>query len=1111
MKRSGLRATAILAAFLLLLPAAIPSLADGDSASSSAELAGGFAQPPPSARPWVYWFWLNGNVTRAGITADLEAMRRVGIGGVLIMSVDQGAPAGPLAFGSPAWIEMFRFACSEASRLGLQVNMTNDAGWCGSGGPWITPELSMQKLVWTTTALAGPGHVENELAAPKKIAGFYRDVAVIAFPTPANPTPLPHLAAATFLERKEVAAPMVAYPALPPAAIVPAGQVLDLTADFKDGQLAWNVPPGRWTVLRLGHTSTGVLNHPAPKGGLGLECDKLSQAAADAMFAGLMDKLIAAVGPLAGPTLVSTHIDSWEVGSQNWTADFPAQFRARRGYDLQRWLPVLTGQVVDSLEVSQRFLWDFRRTIAEMLNDNYAGPIEKLAREKGLRLSIEAYGDGPMDNISYGGRADEPMGEYWWPTLNSASSVRDMVFAGHTYGKRIIGAESFTASTDEKWLSSPALLKPLGDWAFCTGINRFVIHRYAMQPWLDRAPGMAMGPWGQHYERTQTWWEETLPWHTYLARCQYLLRQGLFHADICYLQPEGAPVSIPGLGPAGDNRPPYNYDGCTPEVVLTRMSVKDTRLVLPDGMSYRVLVLPDSRTMTPVLLDKIASLVRAGATVIGPRPEKSPSLTDYPACDAQLKSVAAQVWGDCDGVAIRQHAFGLGRVVWGRTANDVLAEAGVPADLQVDPQLAPWLDYIHRVLPNGDDLYFIANRREAAIDGTATFGVTGKSPAFWWPETGRIEPAAAWRDNGHATGIPLHLVANQSVFVVFAAGGASRDPVAAITLDRQPLAALANAGVSTIVIHKAIYGVPGDPSRSRNVLIHAQILARTVHLIHVTDMAKPVDPAPHVVKTLTLDVTVNGEPRILTGQDNGTIDLGGTGATSIAGLQATDRGDVLEAWRGGHYQLTTASGKTLDEDVSAPPPNQPIDGSWQVTFPPGGGAPPQITLPRLESWSQSTVPGVNYFSGTAVYRTTFTLDPERLAAGSGLYLDLGQVDVMARVTLNGRDLGTLWKPPYRVDIAGAAQPGENRLEVDVTNLWINRMIGDEHLPEDSVRKGGDIQAWPDWLLQDKPSPTGRYTFTTWRLWNKNSPLQESGLIGPVTLQFSRRVSLPAGF
>ena len=261
------------------------------------------------------------------------------------------------------------------------------------------------------------------------------------------------------------------------------------------------------------------------------------------------------------------------------------------------------------------------------------------------------------------------MGEFWsWSRYGAAESCTEMASAAHIYGKPILGAESFTANSGEKWQDYPGSIKELGDWAFCEGINRFVFHRYALQPWTNpnRPPGMSMGPWGLHYERTQTWWEQSKAWHEYLARCQYMLRQGLFAADLCFLEPEASPLGFHSPVKSGHDRPGYPFDGCTPEVVLTRMSVKDGRLVLPDGMSYRMLILPKVGAMTPRLLEKIKELVAASATVVGGPPSKSPSLSDYPKCDERVKSLAAQLWGTGEPpTEPATRPFGKGKIIWG--------------------------------------------------------------------------------------------------------------------------------------------------------------------------------------------------------------------------------------------------------------------------------------------------------------------------------------------------------------------------------------------------------------------------------------------------------------
>jgi len=1039
------------------------------------DLAKNFATPPKAARPWVYWFWLNGNITKEGITADLEAMKRVGIGGVLIMEVDQGMPQGPVDFMGASWRALFKHAVTEASRLGLEVNMNDDAGWNGSGGPWIKPPESMQRVTWSEISVEGAAHFEGKLPQPEMAAGFYRDIAVLALPTPG--------AFRIKSIQTKSGFPNFAYsgpPArdiLPPEMVIERSRIVDLTGKMDpDGKLVWEAPPGKWTIMRFGHTSTGAQNSPAPASGRGLECDKLSKEGSAAAFNGMMAKLIADVGPLAGKSLVATHVDSWENGAQNWTARMREEFQKRRAYDLLPYLPVITGRVVESLEVSERFLGDLRQTIAELIADNYAGHLSDLARAHGMRLSIEAYGgpsDAILDSGIYAGRADEPMCEFWigggaFPTCKAMSS------AAHTYGKTIVGAEAFTANSDERWREHPATIKALGDQAMCDGVNRFVFHRYAMQPWLNPKPGMMMGPWGLHYERTETWWEQSRPWHEYLTRCHYLLRQGRFAADICYVSGGGDP----------NNRQGYDFDNCTTEVLLTRMRVKHGRLVLPDGMSYRVLALRNAETMTPQVLRKIKQLVDAGATIVGAPPAKSPSLTDYPRCDAEVKQLANELWAS-------------GKVVTQKSPEQLLADQGVPPDFTSKYHL----NYIHRVA--GDtDIYFVANPHPSAVRTVAAFRAPGKQPKFWWPESGRIERAALYQEQAGVVNVALSLGPSESVFVIFRKSEKQVDPVVSVTRDGRALLP-EEAPAEQIVINRASYGVPNDPSRTREV---REAVQRRVDAgewdFPVSVMAAGGDPAVGVVKILSIDYTTRGNKATATAVDGEIMFFPADGLTGPkAEIRQTASGKlVLEAWQSGHYEIKTASGRVIGCDVPALPALEEIGAQWRVAFDPKWGGPAEATFDKLADWTQRSEDGIKYYSGTADYRTTFTLAgaPRQ---GARILLDLGKVAVMAEVILNGRNLGILWKPPFRVDATEALQAGSNTLEIKVTNLLINRMIGDELLPEDSERPdGGTLKKWPQWLLEGKPSPTGRFTFAGWRLWGKGEALQESGLLGPVTLQ-----------
>lgn len=1138
---------------LLLLLAFLAPLRAADS------LERGFNHPPPSARPWVYWFPLDGNISSNGITADLEAMQRVGIGGVLYMETEQGTPKGPAKFGGALWRDLFKHICAEAHRLGLEVNMNNDAGWCGSGGPWITPETSMQKIVWTETNIAGPLRFDGQLREPQKAANYYGDIAVFAFPTPGVKASIAHLSEKSALTKEEV--PLSAtFPTIPPEAVVARDRILDLTTNLgSDGHLTWDVPAGQWTLLRVGHTSTGTDNHPAPMEGRGLESDKLSKEATDLHFDSLMAKLIADNRPLTGTkrTLVATHIDSWETGSQNWTPKWREEFQRLRGYDPRPYLPVIAGEVVDSIEVSERFLWDVRMTVNDLLLENYARQMRTLAHRHGMRLSIEAYDGVPADDLTYGGCADEPMAEFWsWDKFGAAYSCTEMSSAAHVYGRRILGAESFTATDAEKWQGHPAKIKDLGDWAFCEGINRFVFHRYALQPWTnpDRPPGISMGPWGLHYERTQTWWEQSRAWHEYLARCQFILQQGLFVADLCFLAPERSPQRFKSPVKSGYDRPVYNFDACPPEVLLTRMEVRHGRLVLPDGMSYRMLVLPKAETMTPRLLRKIRDLVNAGATVLGAPPRKSPSLRDYPSCDQEVQSLTRELWGAdpaSDGFPGRR--LGKGRVIWASELGGP-QDPSEPADGSFDQAKWIWfqegspavsappgkryfrcdfnveatspIDSAKLVMTADNEFQCWVNGQSAGQGNDFHRGFSMDVRALLKPGTNSLAVAAVnltdtpnpagliaalkikYRD-GHAQEVRTDKswLAAQSEPTNWIAGADSAEGWSP-ALELGPLGMEPWGEVETPESRARRDEIPdiAIPSRvlaQMNVRpdFEADTRLRYIHKrIGDTEVYFIANPEPHETNFFCTFRVTSKQPE-LWWPDTGRTELAGAYELKDDCMRLPLRfepsGSVFVVFRkklGNHRPVNGAKNWLEFKPLEA------IGGSWEASFDPKWGGPSSpVTFDTLEDWSKRPEPGVRYYSGTAIYRKKFNLDATR-SAGERRFLDLGKVQVMAEVTLNGKDLGILWKPPFRVEVTDALKAGENTLELRVVNLWINRLIGDEQLPEDSDRNpNGTLKSWPVWLGTGKPSPTGRYTFTSWRLWKKDEPLVESGLLGPVRL------------
>jgi hypothetical protein len=1066
-------------------------------------LEAGFRAPPASARPRVWWHWMNGNVTREGITRDLEAMKRVGIAGVQIFTADLDTPVDvpkPIVYMSPEWLDMIKFAAEECERLDLEMTIHSAAGWSETGGTWVNPEDGMQRLVWSEATIDGPRRYDERLPSPPSVFGpfqslsaarmgklppspgaerfLYRDVAVLAAPVPgaeADAVPAPTLTSAapgfdaravsdgdgntrrelrfasggdrsvvvrldyaqpvtirswttwTLGEQQPAAleasddgrryraiarstpesywsaptektvsfAPVTArhfrvvftprdpkqqtfelaelrlsprarvnrfedkalfsmvhdYPSIQTtdgdgAHAVAPDRVTDLSSYLDgDGRLHWDVPPGRWRVWRLGHAPTGQQNGPAPKEARGLEVDKLDARAVEAYFDGFVPAIQRSLGPLFGSRLQYVLMDSWEASHQNWTPRFADEFARRRGYDPRPYLPVMTGQIIGSPAVSDRFLEDVRRTLADLVADHHYRKFADLLHARGLRLYAESIGiHQPMvtDELTVRGIPDVPMGEFWVRLKEPIEQEEDCKLtasAAHIYGKPIAAAEAFTTDGGKPSFGvSPFMMKRVGDLNFAAGINRFVIHEYAHQPTDARKPGFTLGPFGLMFNRQITWWEQSAAWLDYLARTSFLLQQGSFRADVLYYYGESVPVTVPArknIRPAVADG--YDYDFVNADVLTSRLRVgPGGELQLPDGPRYRLLVLT-SREHSPRVLERVRELVLAGATVVGERPRRAVGLAGYPASDEAIGRLASELWGACDGTKACDHHVGTrgGRVVTGRSVADVLRELRVDEDVRVSAPADARVAWIHRATADAD-LYFLSNQSASAAEWQVDLRVVGRAPELWHPDTGGIEPAARWRVEGTHTRVTLPMDAAGSVFVVFRRAG--------------------------------------SPPRA---------------------------------------------------------------------------------------------------SVAPPRPAQAVPGPWRVSF--TGVAAPQATIvTTLASWTESPDASLRFFSGTGTYKTTFQLE-----RGGSTTLDLGQVHEFADVSVDGKRFATLWKPPYRVDL-GRLAPGRHELEVRVTNLWPNRLIGDAALP-----------------------PERRSTWTTHNTLTKDSALTPSGLLGPVTVQQRR--------
>jgi hypothetical protein len=620
-------------------------------------------------------------------------------------------------------------------------------------------------------------------------------------------------------------------------------------------------------------------------------------------------------------------------------------------------------------------------------------------------------------------------------------------------------------------------------------------------------PGMTMGPWGTNFERTITWWEQSRAWLAYISRCQYLLQAGRFAADIVYFEGDDGPNDLPllkgNLVPEG-----YDYDGCDATAVQ-RMTVENGEIVLPSGMHYAVLMLPDTPYLTVKSLRKITELVRDGATIIGKPFTASPTLSEQGAGDAEIKILSTLLWGDTVSIpgAIRQ--VGKGHVITAPATTKATPFPFLAPDVSPTTGNTRSLVWIHRKMDD-TDLYFVANQRTQPLHRSISFRITGRQPELWNPETGTIENAPIWRTKDSRTEVDLTLGPAESVFVVFRKPAGHTPHLTRLTAPGTPQAPLtrADGAVPRLTVEKAFYEAV-DGTGGADVTPQVQQLVDGGETVIPADNSTFGDTIPNHVKRLRVLYTLDGKQYERSIGENDNLDLlAPDGNIRLPDYEIFTNGGktLLRSWTPGTYAAGWndeggSTPVTAVTTITTPPPQSVVlTNSWKVTFPPHLGAPPTVTLDKLISWTEHTDPGVRYFSGTATYETTFDLPRDFPKRGHAQYLDLGKVKNFAEVTLNGKALPLLWMPPFRLNVTDIVRPGHNTLTVRVTNLWPNRLIGDEQEPEEVSWRGGAIAAWPDWLIAGKPRPASkRVTFTTWQFYSKDSPLLESGLIGPVTL------------
>lgn len=542
------------------------------------------------------------------------------------------------------------------------------------------------------------------------------------------------------------------------------GQVIDLSDKMTaDGTLTWNVPEGEWTVLRTGMTPTGVVNEPACPDATGYEVDKLSRKHAEEHFDAYIGEILRRIPADERKSFKLLVQDSYEVGGQNFTDDMIPVFKERYGYDPVPYLPVLSGVVVGSQHDSDAFLWDLRRLVADKISYDYVGGSREVAHKHGLTTWLENYGHWgfPGEFLQYGGQADEVGGEFWAdPPLGDIEN-RLATSCAHIYGKKLTSSETST-SAGPSFVRTPSSLKQRMDRFFTYGVNNTVLHLYISQPSEDRLPGS--NAWfGTEFNRNNTWFKHMDLYTQYIKRCNYMMRQGWYQADVAYFIGEDAPRMVGIMEPwipAG-----YQFEHMNAEVIMRDMTVKDGMLTLPHGVQFKVLVLPRRlKTMRPELLEKIERLILDGAIVMGPAPERSPSLQNQPEADRRVKEMAARIWGDVDGVNVKQRRYGKGMICDGLDFETLFAQLGYVPDCKVPDGMNVYQGH----QKDGDtDIYILSNQDNRALTMDVAFRVTGKQPELWDPVTGVIRKLPAFRQEEKTTVVPMRLDKNECVFVVF--------------------------------------------------------------------------------------------------------------------------------------------------------------------------------------------------------------------------------------------------------------------------------------------------------------------------------------------------------
>lgn len=757
-----------------------------------AYLKNNFQSPASDSGVNCWWWWLNGNVSKAAITKDLEAMKSRNFQGAMVFDAgghnqrgNKDIPAGPL-FGSDEWNKLFVFALDEAKRLGLSIGFNIQSGW-NLGGPRVTPEFTAKQITYSETMVSGNKKLTKKLKLPKTKRDFYEDIAVLAIPISATNKTSNLISDLDYkLGYHELggSAPDTRFmlgntprsgkkPTNKISYIVNKEEILDLTSHMDaDGNLNWEVPNGKWSIMRFGYTCTGSHVSTSSGGWQGSVLDYMSKEAFDFYWKDVVEPIFTTAGNHVGTTLKYMETDSWECGGMNWTDNFSEEFKHYRGYEILSYLPIVAGFVVDDIKSSNAFLADFRKTLGDLVAYNHYARFSEYAHQYNMGIQPESAGPhaGPMDGIKNYGFSDIVMSEFWSPSphrplphnrffLKQASS------AAHIYGKKIVGAESFTTIgphwNDELWHDQ----KSAFDHEICAGLNRMYFHTFTCSPPEAGLPGQEYFA-GTHVNPQVTWWEQSGAFIDYMHRTQSLVQNGKFVADVLYYYGDHVPnvFSIKSTDPAGA-MPGFDYD-VTDENIFLQLKMKDGKVVVPGGVEYRVVVLPDHKVLSMEVLKKVEEILLQGAQVIGNRPEYTISLVGGVRERKQFHELVDKIWG-ADESEKGEKTYGKGLITWGRTAREYLMSKGVSRDFYVEEnENTSDYDYIHYSIGESE-VYFVTNQTTDRKKINCQFRVSGLQAELWDALTGEIRDATAFTQKHGLTKVPLTLEPYGAIMVVF--------------------------------------------------------------------------------------------------------------------------------------------------------------------------------------------------------------------------------------------------------------------------------------------------------------------------------------------------------